>query len=87
MFEDETPIAWTSLPRRTPVVSADGTEIGTTEQVLGDKNDDIFHGLAVRRSSDGTVVELPAARIKRMTQGHVITDLAGSEATMLKRWR
>lgn len=87
MFEDETPIAWTLLPRQTPVVAADGSEIGTSERVLGDPNDDIFHGLAVKRSSDGQVVEIPAARIKRMTERHVITDLQETETASLQRWR
>lgn len=87
MFEDETPVAWTGLPHRTPVVAADGSEIGLAEQVLGDANDDIFHGLAMKRSSDGLVVEVPASRIKRMTERHVVTDLGGSEASSLRRWR
>lgn len=87
MFEDETTIAWTSLPPQTPVVASDGSEIGHTEQVLGDTNEDIFHGLAVKRHSDGSVVEVPAARIKRMTERHVVTDLGGSETALLRRWR
>lgn len=87
MFEDESPIAWTGLPRQTPVVAADGSQIGIAEQVLGDQNEDIFHGLAVKRSSDGMVVELPAARIKRMTERRVVTDLGTSEVASLRRWR
>lgn len=83
MFEDETPVAWTNLTLDTPVTTADGSEIGTTEEVIGDQNEDIFHGLAVKRSSDGEVVELPAARIKRMTDRHIVTDLAESDAASL----
>lgn len=84
MFEDETPVAWTNLSPDTPVVTAGGSEIGTAEEVIGDKNDDIFHGLLVKRSSDGAVVELPAARIKRMTERHIVTDLADSDTASLQ---
>ncbi len=83
MFEDETPIAWTKLAEKEPVLAADGTEIGRIHQVLGDRNEDIFHGLAVKLASGGRVVEVPMARIKRMTERHVLTDLSPSEAAAL----
>ncbi|HVH61980.1 MAG TPA: hypothetical protein VNA65_00100 [Candidatus Dormibacteraeota bacterium] len=87
MFDDETPVAWTNLSLDTPVVTAGGAEIGTTEEVIGDQSADIFHGLAVKRSSDGSVVELPAARIKKMTKRHILTDLAEADAASLTRRR
>jgi hypothetical protein len=84
VFEDETTIAWTAMPRHAPVVGADGSEIGTAESVLGDQNEDIFHGLVVRRHTDGERVEVPAARVKKMTEHHVVTDLAATEAGTLR---
>ena len=86
MFEDETPVAWQAMPKRAPVVAGDGTEIGTAEKVLGDEEDDIFHGIVVRRH-DGHAIEIPARRIQRMTEKHVITDLAASEAEALPAYR
>jgi hypothetical protein len=86
MFEDETPVAWTMMPRGAPVVAADGTEIGKAEQVLGDREEDIFHGLVIKRSHDGELVELPAARITRMTERHVITDLGAGDVASLSRY-
>ena len=58
------------MPKRAPVVAGDGSEIGTAEKVLGDEEDDIFHGIVVRRHD-----------------GHVITDLAASEAESLPAYR
>lgn len=84
-FENETPVAWTNLPHHAAVVAADGSEIGSASKVLGDVNADIFHGLAVQLG-DGVVVELPAARIKRMTDRHVVTDLSEIEAQALPRY-
>lgn len=86
MFEDETAVAWQAMPPHAPVVDADGGEIGTVAQVLGDEDEDIFHGVAVRRKHDGVTVEIPAARIKRVTTEHVMTDLSGDEAGALPRY-
>jgi hypothetical protein len=86
VFEDETQVAWTAMPEHAPVVAADGTEIGKTEKVLGDRDDDIFHGLVIRRD-DGEAIEIPARRIQRMTQHHVITDLGADEAKGFSPYR
>jgi hypothetical protein len=87
MFDEETPVAWQAVPREASVVAADGTEIGTAETMLGDLEEDIFHGVVLKRSQDGETVELPAARVKHMTTGHVITDLAPGEALQLTPYR
>jgi len=70
------------MPQHAPVMAGDGAEIGTAESVLGDVNEDIFHGLVVRRH-DGQLVEVAAARVKKMTAHHVVTDLDAAEAGTL----
>lgn len=86
MFEDETTIAWQATPRHAPVVDAGGEEIGTVAEVLGDEAEDIFHGIALKRNGDGETVEVPAARVKRVTVRHVITDLSSDETRSLRRY-
>ena len=86
MFEDEMPIAWTAMREHAPVVAADGSEIGKAEKILGDRDDDIFHGVVMRRG-DGEAIEIPASRIERMTQRHVITNLGTDEAKSLPPYR
>lgn len=86
VFEDETPIAWTAMPRHAQVMAADGSQIGTAESVLGDEDEDIFHGLVVRRH-DGQLVEVTAARVKKITANHVLTDLDPAEAGALTPYR
>jgi hypothetical protein len=86
MFENETEVAWQAMPDHAPVVAADGSRIGTTEKLLGDLEEDIFHGLVVRRA-DGEAVEIPARRIKRVTRQHVVTDLGQQEAQTLPAYR
>ncbi|HEV2415782.1 MAG TPA: hypothetical protein VGX27_13335 [Candidatus Dormibacteraeota bacterium] len=82
MYEDETQIAWTVVPRHLPVVGSDGSDLGTTESVLGDEAEDIFHGIVLRRGN-GKLVEVAADRVTRMTERHVITDLTETEAESL----
>jgi hypothetical protein len=83
MFEDETPVAWIAMPPRATVVSADGSEIGVVESVLGDKDEDIFHGIVLRRREGGKRVEVPAGRIKKITNKHVVTDLTEDDIAAL----
>lgn len=87
MFLDETPVAWTALARDAAVIAADGTEIGRVRYVLGDQQEDIFHGIAMRRASDGETVEVPRSHIKQMTEVHVVTDISAGEAGSLPAYR
>jgi hypothetical protein len=87
MLEDEAAVAWKAVPRHALVVAADGTELGSVEAILGDEEEDIFHGVALKRADDGEAVEVPAGRIKTMTMQHVITDLTADEAKALPAYR
>jgi hypothetical protein len=87
MYEDETAVAWKAMPYRAPVVAADGSEIGSAESLLGDEEEDIFHGVAVRSRAGGRMIEIPAVRIKKITEKHVITDLSSDDVTALPAYR
>jgi PRC-barrel domain len=66
------------------VADRHGTDIGYVERVLGDEDDDIFHGLALNLRGWGGHVELPAGRIVRITADHIDTDLERDEGRSLK---
>ena len=87
MFEDERTLAWLAMPYRAMVVSADGTEVGTAESLLGDEKEDIFHGIVVKLHHGGKLCEVAAARIKKITDRHVVTDLAQDEVVALQPYR
>jgi hypothetical protein len=87
MLEDEPALAWTAMPYRAKVYGGDGSDIGTAESLLGDESEDIFHGIALKKSSGGKVVEVPAVRIKKITANGVVTDLDGSEVAALAPYR
>jgi len=75
------------MPYRAPAVGVDGEEIGTAESLLGDDDEDIFHGIVIKRQTDGKLMEIAAARIKKITTNHVVTDLSPDEVTALPPYR
>jgi len=87
MFDDETPVAWTAVRSGEKVVAADGADIGEVEKVVGDAADDIFHSLVVKRAEDGRRVEVPASRVKKMTERHIVTDLDAIQAGALPAYQ
>jgi hypothetical protein len=87
MFEDETQVAWRAMPDRATVVGADGSEIGTAESLLGDESEDIFHGIVLKHRGNGKHLEIPAARIQKITEKHVVTDLTESDLAGLQVYR
>lgn len=86
MFEDDPAIAWKAMRYRTTVVAADGTEIGSAESLLGDEEEDIFHGIAVK-NAHGHLVEIPAANVKKVTERGVVTDLDAAGVAALQPYR
>lgn len=87
MYDDETVVAWMAMPYRAPVVASDGTEIGKAESLLGDEEEDIFHGIVIDRKGDGKRVEVAADRIKKITDKHVVTDLVAGDVAQLPPYR
>jgi hypothetical protein len=87
MFEDETAVAWRAMPYRAPVVAADGSDMGTAESLLGDEKEDIFHGIVVKVRHGGGLLEIAAARIKKITPYHVVTDLTDADVAALPPYR
>jgi hypothetical protein len=87
----EEQVAWTATPYRAPVLDADGNPIGTAESLLGDEAEDIFHGIALKRQSDGKIVEIAADSVSRITTRHVYTSLNADAVKQLplyqeERW-
>jgi hypothetical protein len=74
--DDEQVTSWRSVVPNTPVFSADGTQIGVAQAVLGWDQEDIFHGITIRDTSTTTDRLVPAARIGRLTTARIETDLS-----------
>jgi len=78
---DETPIAYTAIKRRTPVLSASGTEIGTVHHVLQVEELDLFDGIAVR--TDAGLRFVDRDQVATITAGAVHTTLTDEQAAQL----
>ena len=87
MSDLDAPLAWTAMPYRAPVIDREGNRIGMAESLLGDEGADIFHGIAVKRWSDGKMVEVPAAHVQRITAREVRTDLSAQQVAELPPYK
>ena len=81
--DEEREVAWLAMPDKAPVVGESGEEIGRMEELLGDKKDDIFHGIVLKLARGGHKVEVRADRIPKITTRRVYTDLAADELERL----
>lgn len=79
----EQQVAWTDTPYRAPVLDRNGQRIGTTESLLGDEEEDIFHGIAISGPLHRKAVVVPAEHVTRITSRHVETDLDQAGAAAL----
>jgi len=86
MSDPDAQLAWTAMPYRAPVTDRDGNRIGTAESLLGDEREDIFHGIAVKRS-DGKLVEVTAPHVQHITSREVRTDLSRQEVAELPLYK
>jgi PRC-barrel domain len=84
-METDRTVSWMAVHQNASVVDRDGTNIGHVEAVLGDEEDDIFHGLALNLKGWGGHVELPADRIQRITADKIYTNLAPDEGESLEK--
>ena len=78
-LEEEREVAWLAMPEKAPVLGQAGEEIGRMEELLGDKEDDIFHGIVLKLARGGHKVEVAADRIPKITTRRIYTDLAADE--------
>lgn len=79
----EREVAWLAMPEKAPVLGESGEEIGRVEALLGDKGDDIFHGIVLKLARGGHKVEVRADRIPKITTRRVYTNLAEDELAHL----
>jgi hypothetical protein len=69
------PVSWFVVEKGWQVVDADGNEVGSVDEVLGDEETDIFNGLSVAVSVLGRPRYVPAERVREIVDGRVRLDL------------
>jgi uncharacterized protein YrrD len=80
MKERETPIAWSVLPKGTPVYASDGTELGKVAEVIADEQKDIFSGISLNPGLFKDERFVPADLIEEMTHEGVRLSISAEQA-------
>jgi hypothetical protein len=78
------PVSWLQIAQGWSVVTSDGVSIGSVSQVEGDKQDDIFDGLAVQPAPPGQIVYVPGEEVGLIYPGQVTLKIASAEADALE---
>ena len=65
------PVAWLMIEPGWELVDADGEHVGKVEEVVGDRENDIFSGLNVAPHLLGKAEYVPAERVGEITEGRV----------------
>jgi uncharacterized protein YrrD len=76
-----------AINKRARVFDESGEDVGYIEAVLGEDDDDIFHGIAVNLKGWDGHVEIPADRIQRITADKIYTDLKPGEGDSLEDFK
>ena len=81
------PVSWLLIEPGWKVLAADGSEVGTVKEIVGDSNADIFDGLAIATSKVGKPRYVPAERVGEITQGAVRLSLPPDQVEQLSEYK
>ena len=73
------PVAWLIVEPGWEVVASDGEKVGVVDELLGDKNADIFDGLAVDPGLLKKAKYVPAERVGDIVEGSLTLELTNAE--------
>ena len=73
------PRSWYVVEKGWKVLAADGTDVGTVDEVLGDETADIFDGLAVSRGLGSNTLYVPSEAVGEIVEGEIKLTLPGDQ--------
>jgi len=73
------PRSWYVVEKGWKVRAADGTDVGTVDEVLGDETADIFDGLAVSRGLGANALYVPSEAVGEIVEGEIKLTLPGDQ--------
>jgi hypothetical protein len=76
------PVSWFVVRKGWSVHARDGSQIGRVEEVVGEKEEDIFNGLVIA-TGFFTARYVPSERVREITDGRVDLDLGPDEVDAL----
>jgi uncharacterized protein DUF2171 len=72
------PVSWLQIEQGWNVITADGVIVGTVAQVEGDKQSDIFDGLAVESKQPTQIRYVPGEQVAAIYPGEVTLKIASA---------
>ena len=73
------PVSWFLVEHGWKVVAADGTALGSVEEVIGDSGKDIFNGVSVSPGLLKRPKYVPAERVAQIAEGEIRLALTKDE--------
>jgi hypothetical protein len=77
------PVSWLVVEHGWKVMAADGTALGTVDEVIGDSGKDIFNGIAVSPGLLKRPKYVPAEQVAEIAEGEVRLALTKDEFDQL----
>jgi sporulation protein YlmC with PRC-barrel domain len=81
------PVSWLQIAQGWNVVTSDGVVVGTVAQVEGDKQADIFDGLAVESKEPKQIRYVPGEQVGAIYPGEVTLKIGSAEAAALEPFK
>src|SRR6476619_3534751 len=78
------PVSWLQIEQGWNVVSSDAVVVGTVAQVEGDKQSDIFDGLAVQSGRSGQMLYVPGEQVGAIYPGQVTLKIGSTDTGALQ---
>ena len=78
------PVSWLQIEQGWNVVASDGVVVGTVAQVEGDKQSDIFDGLAVESRQSAQIRYVPGEQVGAIYPGEVTLKIASADTDTLE---
>jgi hypothetical protein len=77
------PVSWFVVEPGWKIVAADGDEVGTVHELLGDLERDIFDGIAVSTGALTKPTYVPSEQVGEIREGEVHLALTGEQFAQL----
>jgi hypothetical protein len=77
------PVSWLQIRQGWNVITSDDVSIGTVAQVEGDKQSDIFDGLAVESKQPTQIRYVPGEQVAAIYPGEVTLKIASTDISTL----
>ena len=77
------PVSWLMIEPGWKVVDAQGDEVGSVDELVGDSSNDIFNGLSISTRLLGKPRYVPSEQVGTITPGHVHLKLTKDQVEHL----